>query len=408
MISFTRFDFYLVLLVKIRISMAISDYMEDLIYRILAGEANVEEQEEFEIWLREDDEHRVFFEKIERAWYTGKYAARWKNVEMSAAWKAVEHKRELGQRRYFRRIGWSVAAAVAVLVVFTWVMFLGGEKSPETVIAQSVIGRPGESKALLVLSSGTKVELNSQIGDTIREEGRSILNERDYIDYSRQDNDSQVKEVVYNELIVPAGGEYRLVLSDGSVVYMNSESRLKYPVKFIEDKRVVKLEGEAYFDVTHDEQHPFIVHTEQLNVKVLGTGFNVMAYKGDARTEVTLVHGKVDVKSKNISEILTPSRQFVMNNDTREYEVRSVNVNTYVDWKNGILNFDAMPLEELGEKVSRWYGVKFFFSKESLKYLKFSGAFKKYNNIDYILDLIEATTDVSFELKGDVVIVNEK
>ena len=330
--------------------MAISDYMEDLIYRILAGEANVEEQEEFEIWLREDDEHRVFFEKIERAWYTGKYAARWKNVEMSAAWKAVEHKRELGQRRYFRRIGWSVAAAVAVLVVFTWVMFLGGEKSPETVIAQSVIGRPGESKALLVLSSGTKVELNSQIGDTIREEGRSILNERDYIDYSRQDNDSQVKEVVYNELIVPAGGEYRLVLSDGSVVYMNSESRLKYPVKFIEDKRVVKLEGEAYFDVTHDEQHPFIVHTEQLNVKVLGTGFNVMAYKGDARTEVTLVHGKVDVKSKNISEILTPSRQFVMNNDTREYEVRSVNVNTYVDWKNGILNFDAMPLEELGEK----------------------------------------------------------
>ena len=388
--------------------MAISDYMEDLIYRILAGEANVEEQEEFEIWLREDDEHRVFFEKIERAWYTGKYAARWKNVEMSAAWKAVEHKRELGQRRYFRRIGWSVAAAVAVLVVFTWVMFLGGEKSPETVIAQSVIGRPGESKALLVLSSGTKVELNSQIGDTIREEGRSILNERDYIDYSRQDNDSQVKEVVYNELIVPAGGEYRLVLSDGSVVYMNSESRLKYPVKFIEDKRVVKLEGEAYFDVTHDEQHPFIVHTEQLNVKVLGTGFNVMAYKGDARTEVTLVHGKVDVKSKNISEILTPSRQFVMNNDTREYEVRSVNVNTYGDWKNGILNFDAMPLEELGEKVSRWYGVKFFFSKESLKYLKFSGAFKKYNNIDYILDLIEATTDVSFELKGDVVIVNEK
>ncbi|MEI3421956.1 MAG: FecR domain-containing protein [Butyricimonas faecihominis] len=267
--------------------------------------------------------------------------------------------------------------------------------------------KTGESKALLVLSSGTKVELNSQIGDTIRKKG-FILNERDYIDYSRQDNDSQVKEVVYNELIVPAGGEYRLVLSDGSVVYMNSESRLKYPVKFIEDKRVVKLEGEAYFDVTHDEQHPFIVRTEQLNVKVLGTGFNVMAYKGDARTEVTLVHGKVDVKSKNISEILTPSRQFVMNNDTREYEVRSVNVNTYVDWKNGILNFDAMPLEELGEKVSRWYGVKFFFSKESLKYLKFSGAFKKYNNIDYILDLIEATTDVSFKLKGDVVIVNEK
>ena len=81
--------------------MAISDYMEDLIYRVLAGEASVEEREEFEAWLRENDEHRVFFEKIERAWYTGKYAARWKNAEMSAAWKAVEHRKEQRQRRHF-------------------------------------------------------------------------------------------------------------------------------------------------------------------------------------------------------------------------------------------------------------------------------------------------------------------
>ena len=99
--------------------MAISDYMEDLIYRVLAGEASVEEREEFEAWLRENDEHRVFFEKIERAWYTGKYAARWKNVGMSAAWKAVEHRQEQRQRRRFRRIGWSVAASEVVLVGIT-------------------------------------------------------------------------------------------------------------------------------------------------------------------------------------------------------------------------------------------------------------------------------------------------
>ena len=91
--------------------MAISDYMEDLIYRVLAGEVDEVERKEFETWLRENDEHRVFFEKIERAWYTGKYAARWKNVEMSAAWKAVEHGREQRQRRRFRRIGLGVAAS---------------------------------------------------------------------------------------------------------------------------------------------------------------------------------------------------------------------------------------------------------------------------------------------------------
>lgn len=388
--------------------MAISDYMEDLIYRVLAGEVSREEREEFEAWLRENDEHRVFFEKIERAWYTGKYAARWKNVEMSAAWKAVEHRRKQRQRRHFRRIGWSVAASVVVAICFTWIMFPEGKDTLVSTTELSSFGKPGESKALLVLSSGVKVELNNQIGDTIQEKGLPILNENDYIDYSYQNHDLQIRNTMYNELIVPTGGEYRLILSDGTTVYMNSESRLKYPVKFIGDKRVVELEGEAYFDVVHDENHPFIVYANQLDIKVLGTSFNVMAYKKDARTEVTLVNGKVDVRSDNISEILAPSQQFVMNNGNREYRVRSVNASTYVDWKSGILNFDAMPLEELGDKLGRWYGMKFFFSKESLKRLKFSGAFKKYNDIDYILGLIEATTNVSFKINNDVIVVNEK
>lgn len=388
--------------------MAISDYMEDLIYRILAGEASVEEQEKFRVWLRESGEHQAFFQEIEQAWYTGKYTARWKNVEMSAAWRAVEHRHEYRRKRRLWQRGWSVAAAVVMVICFTWMMFPGKKDMSVSTIAQSSVGRPGESKALLVLSSGVKVELDNRIGDTIQEKGLPILNEKDYIDYSKLDHDSQVKSVVYNELIVPTGGEYRLVLADGTVVYMNSESRLKYPVKFVGNERGVELEGEAYFEVTRDEAHPFVVYTDRLNVKVLGTGFNVMAYKGDSRTEVTLVDGKVDVTSGNISEILAPSQQFMMNNENREYQVRSVNVNTYVDWKSGILNFDAMPLEELVDKLGRWYGMKFFFSKESLKRLRFSGAFKKYNDINYILGLIEATTDVSFKIKGDVIVVNEK
>ena len=242
--------------------MAISDYMEDLIYRVLVGEASVEEREEFEAWLRENAEHRVFFEKIERAWYTGKYVARWKNVEMSAAWKAVEHRKEQRQRRHFRRIGWSVAASVAVLIGITWLVGSWEEEIPSSVVAQSPVVKPGEAKARLVLSSGFEVELGCTNGDTIREKGFPILNGKEYIDYSKQENSLQ-GDVVYNELIVPSGGEYRLVLSDGTVVYMNSESRLKYPVKFVGDERVVKLEGEAYFEVTRDEKHPFIVRTEQ-------------------------------------------------------------------------------------------------------------------------------------------------
>lgn len=387
--------------------MAISDYIEDLIYRVLAGEAEEVERKEFETWLRENNEHRVFFEKIERVWYTGKYATRWKNVEMSAAWKAVEHRHEYRRKRRFWQIGWGVAASVAVLVGITWLVEVWKEESSVFVETQSPVVQPGTSKARLVLSSGFEVELGCTSGDTINEKGGAILNGKEYIDYSKQEKNFQ-RDVVYNELIVPSGGEYRLVLSDRTVVYMNSESRLRYPVMFSGKNRTVELEGEAYFDVSKDENHPFIVRTERLDVTVLGTGFNVMAYKQDPRTEVTLVKGKVDVRSGVINEILTPSRQFVMNNENRKYEVKTVNVATYVDWKNGVLNFDGMSLEELGDKLGRWYEVKFFFTKESLKRLKFSGAFRKYNEIGYILSLIEATTNVSFKINKNVIVVNEK
>lgn len=354
--------------------MAISDYIEDLIYRVLAGEASEEERQEFSEWVQESEEHQSFFREVERAWYTGMYSVKWKNVEMSAAWQAVERKRGSRRRGRVMRIGWSVAAAVVLFLGMTWILLPPGEKAP--VVAVQPVVKPGESKAVLVLSTGVQVALGSERTDTIREKGVAILNVEDYIDYSRKDS-TVLERPVYNELRVPAGGEYRLVLADGTEVYMNSESRLKYPVHFTGGERLVELEGEAYFDVVRDEAHPFVVRTKRLDVTVLGTGFNVMAYKNDARTEVTLVNGKVDVTSGKISEVLTPNRQFVMNNESREYEVKTVNVNTYIDWKNGILNFDAMSLDELADKLGRWYEVSFFFSKESLKQLKFSGAFRK-------------------------------
>lgn len=385
--------------------MAISDYIEDLIYRVLAGEASGEERQELEEWVQESEEHQSFFREVERAWYTGKYSVKWKNVEMSTAWQAVERKRGSRRRGRVMRVGWSVSAAVVLLLGMTWMLLPSGKKAP--VVAVQPVVKPGESKAVLVLSTGVQVALGSERTDTIREKGVAILNEEDYIDYSRRD-DAGETEAVYNELIVPVGGEYRLVLADGSVVYMNSASRLKYPVRFTGGERLVELEGEAYFEVTKNEAHPFVVRTKRLDVTVLGTGFNVMAYRKDARTEVTLVNGKVDVTSGKISEVLTPNRQFVMNNESGEYEVRSVDAKAYAAWKGGTLNFDAMPLDELGDKLGRWYGVSFFFSSERLKQLKFTGAFRKYNDMDYILSLIEATTDVTFKINGNVIIVNEK
>lgn len=387
--------------------MAISDYIEDLIYRVLSGEAGKAEREEFEEWLSASEEHQMFFREVERAWHTGKYTLKWENVQASEAWQALERKHDRRRRNRVLRICWRVAAAVVVVVGTIFAFWqLDQEREPGKV-AQGTVVKAGESKAVLVLSTGEKIVLGESVSDLIREGGMSIRQEKEQINYDAKVGDL-AGEVVYNELIVPVGGEYRLLLSDGTMVYMNSESRLKYPVCFVGDKRVVELEGEAYFDVARDEKCPFIVHTNLVNVDVLGTSFNVMAYKVDNRIEVTLVKGKVNVTCGEARKILEPNQQFVLNNENGECVVREVNVDTFIDWKNGILNFDALPLGELSEKLGRWYGVKFFFTNEKLKQLKFSGAVKKYNDIDYILSLIEATTNVTFTMKADVIIVNEK
>ena len=394
---------FLVLLVETRNIMAISDYIEDLIYRILSGEADGEDRTAFREWLEESEEHRRFFREVERAWYTGKYAMRWRNVKASEAWRKVEHRHE---RRRWRRIGFvggSVAAAVALLVgvALLWLP----EREKPVVVAKSVI-KPGESKAVLIIPGQAEISLSDKGRDTIREEGVDILNVGAQVDYSRQGG--EVDEVKWHELVVPKGGEYRICLPDCTMVYMNADSRLRFPVRFIGEMREVELEGEAYFEVTADKWHPFVVRTTEVAVRVLGTGFNVMAYEGDARTEVTLVEGAVNVRGGRTSETLRPSEQLVWENVTGEHEVRTVDVRKYVDWKAGILNFDAMPLDELADKLSRWYNVEFFFSSEDLKRLRFSGAVRKYNEIDYILKLIEATTDVSFNISGTTVVVNKR
>jgi len=387
--------------------MIVSDNIEDLIYRVLAGDANKAEREELKAWIDASDEHQEFFREMERSWYMGKYARKWNDIREGEAWKALEGKH--ARRRQVRRlrIGWRVVAAIAVVVGIVFA-FRQLDKVPEPVkVARETVGKAGESKAVLVLSSGEKVVLGKSVADLIRENGMSIRQEKEQINYDSMTGDQEGK-IVYNELIVPAGGEYRLLLSDGTMVYMNSESRLRYPVRFVGGRREVELEGEAYFDVARDEKCPFAVHANGVKVNVLGTSFNVMAYKGDERTEVTLVKGKVNVACGQNGKELAPNQQFVLDNASGECIVREVDVNTFIDWKNGVLNFDAMPLGELSEKLGRWYGVKFFFTSEELKCLKFSGAVKKYNDIDYILSLIEATTDVKFLIKNEVIIVNGK
>ena len=376
-----------------------------LLYRKMTGELlSTEEQKAFDVWYAESKEHRLYYKRFCRQ--QEKIMERQcSRVDVRKGYASIRGKR----RRYMNRWTWGGIAASLLLSVTLGTVYWQNDRTKNVQEVNSGFRfSPGHKNVILSLGGGQKIVIDSTFSEkTVGQDCVAIQVENGVLRYRQ--NTVITEAPVFNELVVPPSGEYIVELVDGTKIYLNSDSRLRYPTSFTGmNERRVFLEGEAYFEVSKDEEHPFIVRTERLDVMVLGTGFNVMAYKQDPRTEVTLVKGKVDVKSGKINEILTPSRQFVMNNENREYEVKTVNVATYVDWKDGVLNFDGMPLEELGDKLGRWYEVKFFFTKESLKRLKFSGAFKKYNEIGYILSLIEATTDVTFKINKDVIVVNEK
>ena len=214
--------------------------------------------------------------------------------------------------------------------------------------------------------------------------------------------------MTYNELVIPKCGEYRLCLADGSLVIMNSESRLRFPVEFTGDKREVYLEGEACFKVAEDTEKPFIVHTAKADVRVLGTVFNVSAYSGEINTKVTLVNGKVQVNVGSVERLLIPDQQFVLNNETSEIVVQEVDAQNDIAWTNGLFRFDAMPLGQLMIRLGRWYDITYEFKDVSLQNVRFTGGFRKYDDIRHIVGMIGEITNVAFKVDGNKVIIDKK
>ena len=189
---------------------------------------------------------------------------------------------------------------------------------------------------------------------------------------------------------------------------MNSESRLRYPVEFSGEQREVYLEGEACFEVAKDTARPFVVHTANASVCVLGTLFNISAYDEEDNTEVTLVNGKVRVNVGDVEKLLAPDEQLVLNNETADVEIRDVESLDYIAWTCGLFRFDAMPLRQLMMKLERWYDISYEFKDEALENIRFTGGFRKYDDIHLIVDMIKEITDVAFKIEGNKVIIDKK
>ena len=214
-------------------------------------------------------------------------------------------------------------------------------------------------------------------------------------------------DVVYNKLVVNRGGEYRIVLADGSEVWVNSESELVYPVRFAGEKRVVRLKGEAYFKVQADADHPFVVEANGVEVAAVGTEFNVNSRK-EKVVESVLVKGRVEVENGTRQVMLTPNQLVVCDVETSGIVVKEVDVRKYIDWKNGDFVFSDDRLEDVMNKLALWYDCDVVYADAELKEIRLSGDMKRYGEVEEFLHFLKISTGAHFSVKNKTIVVSIK
>ena len=224
-----------------------------------------------------------------------------------------------------------------------------------------------------------------------------------------QQSDSLEKEEVFNTLIIPKGGEFQIQLADGSRVWLNSETELRYPVNFTAEKRRVFLKGEAYFEVAKNAQIPFVVTTSAgIDVKVLGTKFNVASYENDEQVTTTLAEGSVEVGDEKGSVRLKPEEQALFCKGDRSLRVQKVDVGMYLAWKDGKFIFEEQSLEQIMKQLQRWYEMSVFYTNEEVKQYTFSGDLKKYDDFDKIIRMLEEVSGIKISIKENCVVIGTK
>lgn len=258
----------------------------------------------------------------------------------------------------------------------------------------------------LILSNGEKISIsNDNVGNLIN--GKDIqvcIDSNKTLNYIEKKSE-KIQALKYNTIVVPRGAEYSVKLSDGSVVYLNSESKIKYPVCFVGNTRDVYLEGEAFFRVSKNKHKPFIVSVGDMKVQVLGTTFNINSYKENRAIATTLVEGKVKVSHMNKSLILKPNHQAILKDNN--LTLKEVDASREVSWRRGRFNFRNKDLEYVMVQIERWYDVDIFFEDTESRNIIFTGVLKRDCDLDKILSVIQEVVEVKIRRKDKSIYIKK-
>ncbi|MDL2319645.1 FecR domain-containing protein [Alistipes sp. OttesenSCG-928-B03] len=363
-----------------------------LIARYVAGVISDDCKRELDAWRAADERHEEIWQAATDPKQVGEQTILYGGVDTEAALSAVTQRYKASRKRRpaIRRIV-AVAAAVAVI--------------PLALFALWQLNTPGDAEEYLVSLPGVKAELfvsepglramEGEINESVFiQQGVNVTIEDGVIVY-KSPAEGQVQDVVLNTVRIPRGGSATLMLADGTRVMLNSGSTLRFPIDFTGDDRRVSLDGEAFFEVTHNPEKPFIVNTHKSYVQVLGTSFNVCSYESDNRTVTTLTEGSVMFVAGDKSVTLLPGQQAILG---KEGSVAKKAVDTwlYTAWKEGVIAFNQERLEDLMIRLSRLYDVDVEWGSQACRDELYSGKISRYDDVEQVLEILEATGSVSF------------
>ncbi|MBU2950599.1 DUF4974 domain-containing protein [Tamlana agarivorans] len=384
--------------------------IENIIVKFLISSANEEELDQLGVWLKTKENVKLFGEYIEINYALDVNFNEFDNKNVK---NALSEKIKQESSVFYKYKVYNVLKYAAVVLLFFGLGFIFKEHFFETpvdaipeIVNTNISVEPGTNKATLTLEDGSSVVLEK--GGAFQTQNANSNGEE--IIYNK--TSQSVTEVTYNYLTIPRAGEFFIVLADGTKVWLNSESQLKYPISFVEGetRQVELVYGEAYFDVSPSELHngtTFKVLNNAQEVEVYGTEFNIKAYKDETNIYTTLVEGKVSVGTAGVKQNLVPNQQSNLNMIDGNMTVATVDVMSEISWKNGVFSFNGKSLKDIMKVISRWYDVDVIFENSELETITFVGVLGKDQSLKTILETIKTLSIIkNYEINDKTVRLN--
>ena len=377
----------------------------------LRGKANDEEQRTLREWLSVSTRNKKIYDgfkdgkRLEQK-IVESQQINWKNDYQHFITKRQRARKNRRMKTIIRY------AAILTLPIVAAGIFLLQKNDQQAIVSISEVIKPGEHKAVLITGGGDRITLSDSTLSPIQEQNGMIVNVmNNKVFYTLPEDSLCTQESpIFNTLQIPRGGEYFLTLADGTEVWLNAETEIRYPVQFTGNKRVVYLDGEAYFTVAPDKKKPFTVVSTHASVSVLGTQFNFRAYPDEQDVQTTLVSGSVIMQSEKYKQQvkLVPGEQGVLEKRSANLTKLEVNTYLYTAWKDGRFAFRDARLEDLFNILARWYDLSVFYQSPEAKDIRFTGDLNKTDDFKSILKIIEQNERVTFTVNQRTVFIQAK